>query len=76
MGAVPHGHEPQAAVQAIAAGADILLVGRDKHVPDALIVEVIERVIYAVQSGSIAERRLDASIARISAQKARYPGQL
>lgn len=76
MGAVPHGQEPEAAERAFAAGADILLIGGNEHVPAGLFEVATERVLSAVQSGRIPESRLDASVARILALKARYPANV
>ena len=54
----------QSAVMAFKAGADILLMPTDAH-------QAIEAVTSAVERGEISEARLDSSVARIFAAKAR-----
>lgn len=57
------------AVRAFQAGADVLLVS---HREDRQIA-VLEALLAAVQSGAISEARIDESLARILALKARMP---
>lgn len=59
----------EGAVRAFKAGADILLVS---HREDRQ-VGVIEALVKAVESGEIAESRIDESLARILALKSRLP---
>lgn len=73
MGALPKGQEPQAAEQAFAAGADILLLAGNVNIPAATISEAINRVMALVTNGRVPESRLDASLARVLALKRRYP---
>ena len=58
----------RAALMALEAGADVLLMPAD--LPDAF-----EAVLAAAESGRIGEQRIDASLARIDALKKRYAGQ-
>ncbi|MDM7326897.1 MAG: glycoside hydrolase family 3 N-terminal domain-containing protein [Thermosynechococcus sp. Uc] len=65
MGAIAHTYgTAEAAVKAVEAGADILLMPLD---PPA----AIEAVVAAVESGRIPYERIQASVARIQAAKAR-----
>ncbi len=73
MGALPRGHEAESAERAFSAGADILLIAGEHDISSSLIDEVVERVVAAVANGRVPESRLDASVARILALKARYP---
>ena len=73
MGALPRGHEAEAAELAFAAGADILLIGGKNPIPSALIEQSVERVVSAVASGRIPESRLDTALGRVLALKQRYP---
>lgn len=73
MGALPKGHEAEAAELAFLAGADLLLMATDGVVKTALIDEAIARVHRTVRTGQVSEARLDASVARIVGLKARYP---
>lgn len=73
MGALPKGQEPQAAEQAFAAGADVLLLAGDVNIAHATFEEAINRVIALVTSGRLPESRVDASLARLLALKRRYP---
>lgn len=57
----------EAAVQAVQAGCDILLM------PDGL-TEAFEAVVAAVQDGTLSEARLDESVARILRFKQQYAG--
>ncbi|MDP3774942.1 MAG: glycoside hydrolase family 3 N-terminal domain-containing protein [Gemmatimonadales bacterium] len=54
----------QSAVMALAAGADILLMPTDAHA-------AIEAVVLAVERGEVSEARLDSSVTRLFAAKAR-----
>lgn len=68
MGAITAQYTPgQAAVQAVLAGNDILLM------PDGL-TEAFEAVMTAVQNGTISEERLNESVARILRFKQQYAG--
>jgi len=73
MGALPKGQEPEAAVRAFQAGADVLLMAANGAVNPAVIDEAVERVTWLVYSGQASESRLNASVARIMALKQRYP---
>ena len=65
MGAIAKGFKPgEAAVRALEAGADVLLMPTDPHA-------AIEAVTAAVRSGRISKKRLDASVGRLLAAKAR-----
>lgn len=74
MGAVPAGREPSAAEQALAAGADILLLANDKDIAPGVIEAAIDRVTAGILAGRIPESRLDAALHHISALQSRYPG--
>ncbi|ALX50660.1 MULTISPECIES: beta-N-acetylhexosaminidase [Lentibacillus] len=63
-----HYHVAQAAVQAVKAGADSLLVG---HNPD-LISTVFDKLKEAVENGEISEDRIDESVERITDLKENY----
>lgn len=68
MGAITEGYTPEeAAVQALQAGCDLLLM------PEGL-EPAFEAVWEAVQSGKISEQRLDDSVARILRYKQQYAG--
>jgi beta-N-acetylhexosaminidase len=56
--------DAEAAVLAVQAGADVLLMPRDVHA-------AIEAVVGSVRAGRIAESRIDQSVRRILADKAR-----
>ncbi|MHB8926462.1 MAG: beta-N-acetylhexosaminidase [Bacillota bacterium] len=58
----------EAAVRAVEAGADLVLVS---HTPERQ-AESLEAVLAAVRRGDLGERRIDESVARILAYKARY----
>jgi beta-N-acetylhexosaminidase len=73
MGALPKGQEPQAAEEAFAAGADVLLLAGNVDIAPGVFEEAIDRVIALVKSGRVPESRLDASLARVLALKRRYP---
>jgi beta-N-acetylhexosaminidase len=65
MGAVVRRYgDGEAAVRAVDAGADVLLMPRDVHT-------AIEAVVAAVESGRIPAARIDASVRRILEMKAR-----
>jgi beta-N-acetylhexosaminidase len=74
MGALPKGHEAEAAERALAAGADILLLGGNTTIPAALFEEAVARVVSAVASGRIPLSRLNTALSRVLALKQRYPG--
>ncbi|WP_449354706.1 beta-N-acetylhexosaminidase [Virgibacillus natechei] len=63
-----HYHVAQAAVQAVKAGADSLLVG---HNPD-LIATVFDKLKAAVENGEISEERINESVKRITHLKEKY----
>ena len=65
MGGIAKGYKSgEAAVKAIEAGADVLLMPTDPHA-------AIDAVVAAVHSGKISTRRLDESVARLLAAKMR-----
>jgi beta-N-acetylhexosaminidase len=65
MGAVVrHYGAEEALVRSVLAGADVLLMPLDVH-------QAVETLVGAVQSGRITESRIDASVRRILATKAR-----
>jgi len=65
MGGIAKGFKQgEAAVRALEAGADVLLMPTDPHA-------VIEAVTAAVQSGRISKKRLEVSVERLLAAKAR-----
>jgi beta-N-acetylhexosaminidase len=76
MGALPKGQEPQAAAEAFAAGADVLLLAGNVNIASSMIEEAIDRVIATVSSGQVPESRLDASLSRVLALKKRYPARI
>lgn len=68
MGAITQQYTPaQAAVQALQAGCDILLM------PDGL-AEAFDGVVAAVEDGTISQQRLEESVARILRYKQQYAG--
>lgn len=68
MGAITEQYTPaEAAVQALNAGCDILLM------PDGL-TEAFDGVVAAVENGTISEERLNESVARILRVKQQYAG--
>jgi beta-N-acetylhexosaminidase len=73
MGALPNGHQADAAEQAFAAGADILLLGANEDFPTAVIEDAISRVVAAVRSGRVPQSRVDEAVGRVWALKQRYP---
>jgi beta-N-acetylhexosaminidase len=72
MGAVS-GAGKHPAVEALAAGADILLMGVNKDVPDAVFETAIAQVTAAIRDGHIPKSRLTTALRRINALKRRYP---
>jgi beta-N-acetylhexosaminidase len=73
MGAVPNGQQADAAVRALAAGADILLFGTNQDFPAAVVEDAIARVASAVRSGLVSQSRLEEAVGRIWALKQRFP---
>ncbi len=73
MGALPKGQEPQAAAEAFAAGADVLLLAGNVNISSAVFEEAIDRVMALVTSGKVPESRVDGSLGRVLALKQRYP---
>ena len=68
MGAITEQYAPaEAAIQALNAGCDILLM------PDGL-TEAFDGVVAAVENGTISEERLNESVARILRVKQQYAG--
>lgn len=76
MGALPKGNEAEAAESAFAAGADILLIAANAHIPSAVIEDAVERVVTALTTGRIPQSRLDTALGRVLALKQRYPPPL
>ncbi len=73
MGAVAATYgTPEAAVRALAAGADVLLIGADAGRPAAERLEAMDRVIEAVRSGRIPAARLDAAVTQVLRLKERF----
>ncbi|MEI5674429.1 MULTISPECIES: glycoside hydrolase family 3 N-terminal domain-containing protein [unclassified Nocardioides] len=60
---------PEAAVLALAAGADLLCLGADKDV--ALVREVQAAIVAAVDSGRLEQARLEDAVRRIAALRGR-----
>jgi beta-N-acetylhexosaminidase len=60
--------EPEAAIESVRAGADVLLTGRDPVAND----EVFRALLAAVRSGRIPEARFDAAVRNILDAKARF----
>jgi beta-N-acetylhexosaminidase len=73
MGALPRGGTAQAAEQALAAGADILLITANFDIPAGVLEDAYARVLSAVQAGRVPRQRLDSAVARILALKRTYP---
>ena len=68
MGAITEQYAPaEAAIQALNAGCDILLM------PDGL-TEAFDGVVAAVENGTVSEERLNESVARILRVKQQYAG--
>jgi len=72
MGAISVG-TAEAAQDALAAGADLLLIASDKNIPDGAFDAAYQRVLWAVKTGRIPESRLDSAVNRILALKRAYP---
>jgi len=73
MGAVAATYgTPEAAVLALAAGADVLLIGADAGRPAAERLEAMDRVAEAVRSGRVPLSRLNAAASRVLRLKERY----
>ena len=72
MGAIPNGDTRHAAVKALRAGADILLIGTDRDIPTTVVDAAIAEVVSAVADGQLPASRIDSALARIQALKARY----
>ncbi|MEL7639713.1 MAG: beta-N-acetylhexosaminidase [Solidesulfovibrio sp.] len=62
----------EAAVRALAAGADILLIGADVGRPAAERLEAMDRVTEAARSGRVSAARLDAAVLAVLRLKERY----
>lgn len=60
---------PDAAVKAVLAGADIVLVAQSKYNEDGK--RAVERLVQAVRDGIISEQRIDESVRRIAEAKQR-----
>jgi beta-N-acetylhexosaminidase len=73
MGALPKGNTAEAAVEALSAGADMLLISADHDIPTAVFVDAIDHVVSAVQAGRISRSRVNSAVARIFALKRSYP---
>jgi beta-N-acetylhexosaminidase len=73
MGALPQGSTASAAQQAVAAGADMLLISAAHDIPASVITSAIDRVVWAVQTGRIPQSRLDGAASRTLALKSAYP---
>ena len=66
MGAITDSYTPgEAAVQALQAGCDVLLMPAD-------LADAYDAVLAAVQNGTVSEERLDASVAKILRMKAQF----
>lgn len=73
MGAVASRYgTAEAAVMALAAGADVLLVGADAGRSPAERLEAMDRVIEAVRQGRLPQARLDAAVTRVLKLKERF----
>jgi beta-N-acetylhexosaminidase len=73
MGALPQGSTAQAAEQALAAGADMLLISANHTIADGVFEHAVERVVSAVRAGRLPQSRLDSAVGRILALKRHYP---
>lgn len=60
---------PEAAVKAVQAGADIVLVAQSKYNEDGK--RAVEQLVRAVRDGHVPEERIDESVRRIAAAKQR-----
>ena len=66
MGAITDSYTPgEAAVQALQAGCDVLLMPAD-------LADAYDAVLTAVQNGTVSEERLDASVTKILRMKAQF----
>jgi len=73
MGAVvEHYGTAEAAVRALLAGADVLLIGADKGRPPRERLEAMDRVTEAVRQGRLPVSRLDTAVLNIVRLKERY----
>jgi beta-N-acetylhexosaminidase len=72
MDALPQSRGMDTAVQAFAAGSDLLVLAANHDFPLALVEDAIARMVSAVKTGKISEGRHNASVARIQALKNRY----
>jgi beta-N-acetylhexosaminidase len=73
MGAVAAAYgTAEAAVMALAAGADVLLVGADAGRPASERLEAMDRVLLAVRTGRVPVSRLDAAVLRVLRLKERF----
>lgn len=73
MGAVADTYgTAEAAVRALEAGADILLVGADAGRPAAERLEAMDRIVQAVREGRVPQARLDAAVSRVLRLKKRF----
>ena len=71
MAGATAGRVPEAAVQALAAGADLLCLGADKEVD--LVLEVQAAVVAVVRAGRLSEARLAEAAARVERLVDRLP---
>ncbi len=73
MGAVANRYgTAEAAVMALAAGADVLLIGADAGQPLSERLEAMDRVAEAVRQGRVPMARLDAAVTRVLRLKERF----
>lgn len=73
MGAVADTYgTPEAAVMALIAGADVLLVGADAGRPAKDRLDAMDAVVAAVHSGRVSAARLNAAALRVLRLKERY----
>jgi beta-N-acetylhexosaminidase len=63
--------EPDAAIESVRAGADVLLTGRDPTGNQ----QVFEALVKAVRSGRVPAERFDAAVRNVLAAKAQYIGE-
>ncbi|MHC1711551.1 MAG: glycoside hydrolase family 3 protein [Solidesulfovibrio sp.] len=62
----------EAAVLALTAGADVLLIGADAGRPATERLEAMDRVVEAVRSGRVPASRLDTAVTRVLRLKERF----
>uniref|UniRef100_I2Q275 Beta-glucosidase-like glycosyl hydrolase n=1 Tax=Desulfovibrio sp. U5L TaxID=596152 RepID=I2Q275_9BACT len=62
----------EAAVMALAAGADVLLVGADAGRPASERLEAMDQVLLAVRTGRVPVNRLDTAVLRVLRLKERF----